>query len=172
MSYQQQDVESLIKEACERHCLPDGTVDIEAATADAAAVLGGMPADRQIHLFIKHVLKKMEEPGETEATGTVNLPGFKPTWLYEPERSCVIGGTETLWRDMTVAQHAAVAKRNWELVEAAHHATWAAFQVEKNKRDLSTLTWDECVRDTGVLTPFSEEEMARRRAAFEEADDQ
>ena len=150
----------------------DGTIDTKAAIADAVAVFGGMSGEQHLHLFIKHVFEKMEEPGETEATGTIRLPGFKPTWLYEPERSCVIGGKETLWRDMTVAQHATIAKRNGNWPRSRITRPGRRFRSRRNKRDPSTLTWDECVRDTGVLTPFSEEEMARRRAEAEEADDQ
>jgi len=177
MSEQEQDIDlaAIVKQVGDRHRRPDGVVDLDAAYADIAKVLKAMPKEQVEWAAIVMILEQMEEPGGMPAIGTISLPNLKATWLYEPERGFTIPEDQTLlpdsigfWKDMTVAQHAAVAKRPFELAEVAHHAMWAAFQVAVHKQDLSTLTWDECVRDTGVLTPFSDEEIARREAEDED----
>ena len=109
----------------------------------------------------QRIVARRKRPGQTAAEGAVVFPGMEP-YAYEPHRLIADDAGNLIEnRDAKVRFKAAEATRAQQAAqrameraaqeqrESGFFATWVAEQLEAG-RDKSEITWDTCVRETGL----------------------
>lgn len=148
----------------------DGT-RVESSVIELLAQQLPFDADEARRGKARRVLARRKRPGQTAPDGAVVFPGMEH-YAYEPHRvlsddqGSVVENADALIRFKTAeARRAqqdaltATARASREQNEAGHFADWAAEQLA-NGRPPHEVTWDACVRETGLWKddePESEE---------------
>jgi len=140
---------------------PDGSV-VEASLVDHVAQVADFDADAARRGLAQRIVARRKRPGSTAAAGAVVFPGMEH-YAYEPDR--LIADTDgnvvpnsqarlkhkTAQADRAAADaEKAVARLSREQREASHFAAWADEQYAAG-RDPRDVTWDTCVRETGLF---------------------
>jgi hypothetical protein len=138
----------------------DGTI-VERALVEIVAHAVDFDADEARLGQARRIVARRKRPGQTASEGSVVFPGLEH-YAYEPYR--LIADDDGNVVENQHAHHAhkqAEARRadlaaqrahdRWEMeqLEADHFAEWERTELAKG-RDPQTLTWDACVRETGL----------------------
>ncbi len=138
----------------------DGSV-VEESLVDYIAANVNFDADKAKRGLAQRILAARKRPGQTAPEGAVVFSGmehyaYEPHRLLSDDKGNVIENAESVIqfkaaeakRAQADAQ-AAVARASREQNEAGHFAVWVAEQ-HANGRDKSEITWDTCIRETGL----------------------
>lgn len=139
---------------------PDGSV-VEKSLVDLLADSIDFDEAKERRGHAQRMVARRKRPGQTAAEGAVVFPGLEP-YAYEPDRLLADHeGNLIENRDARMKFKAAEAGRSQEAVqkavdratrdqqEAGHFATWADEQYAAG-RNPAEITWDTCVRETGL----------------------
>ena len=139
---------------------PDGSV-VESSLVDILAEHVDFDADRARHGLAQRIIARRKRPGQTAPEGAVVFPGMEH-YAYEPHRLLADDKGNVIENERArIEFKAAEAKRAQEDVrraaeraareqnEAGHFAVWTAEQYAAG-RDPTDITWDTCVRETGL----------------------
>jgi len=139
---------------------PDGS-RVESSIVELIANNIDFDASKAKRGLAQRILSRRKRPGQTAPEGAVVFPGMEH-YAYEPrrvladDRGNVIENAASPIRFKTAeakrAQEdaqAATARATREQNEAGHFAVWTAEQYAEG-RDPREITWDTCVRETGL----------------------
>lgn len=109
----------------------------------------------------QRIVARRKRPGQTVAAGAVVFPGLEH-YAYEPHRLVADDDGNVVENRQARHRHkeaearradlaAQKAHDRWEMeqLEADHFAAWEKAELAKG-RDPQELTWDACVRETGL----------------------
>ena len=138
----------------------DGSV-VEESLVQMVAHAVDFDADKERLGLAQRIVSRRKRPGQTAPAGTVCFPGLE-NYAYEPHRLIADDdGNVVENRNALHAHKEAEARRadqaaqrahdRWEMeqLEADHFAAWEKAELAKG-RDPRELTWDVCVRETGL----------------------
>jgi hypothetical protein len=139
---------------------PDGSL-VEASLVELIKDNVDFDADAAKRGLAQRILARRRRPGQTAPAGEVVFPGMEH-YAYEPhrvlgdDRGNIIENAAAPVRFKTaearraqVDAQAAVVRASREQREAGHFADWTAEELIRG-RDPREVTWDACVRDTGL----------------------
>lgn len=139
---------------------PDGSV-VEASLVMHVAMAVDFDADEAKRGLAQRIVARRKRPGSTAPVGAVVFPGMEH-YAYEPDRlvadsdgNVVTNAQARLKHKMAQANRAAVdaekanARQIRDQREANHFAAWLEEQYAAG-RDPREITWDTCVRETGL----------------------
>ena len=139
---------------------PDGSI-IESSLVDLLAASIDFDVAKERRGYAQRVVARRKRPGQTAPEGAIVLPGLEP-YTYEPDRLLADDGGNLIENQHArIKYKAAEAKRAQrsalkaaaraarEQNEAGWFATWADEQYAAG-RDPAEITWDTCVRETGL----------------------
>lgn len=146
---------------------PDGVGRVEDRILEALALMVPFDENKHRKKLAKDILDGLAKPGGTEPEGMVQLSLFgrndTAPWEYDPNRLIRDGnGNIAKNGNATVAfkeadaqradEHARDARKsaNRKRAEADHFAKWAQTHAMAG-RAVMELTWETCVRETGIL---------------------
>jgi hypothetical protein len=140
---------------------PDGSV-VESSLVALVAMKVDFDADEAKRGLAQRIVARRKRPGSTAAAGSVVFPGMEH-YAYEPDRliaasdgNVVPNSQARLKHKMAQANRAAgdAEKANARQIrdqrEANHFAAWLEEQYAAG-RDPREITWDTCVRETGLF---------------------
>lgn len=149
---------------------PDGSI-VEGSLVDLVASSIDFDEAKERRGLAQRIIARRKRPGQTAAEGAVVFPGMEP-YAYEPHRLIADDeGNLIENRDAKVRFKAAEALRAQEAAqkamdraaqeqrEAGFFATWVAEQLEAG-RDKSEITWETCVRETGLWKDTEGDEVS------------
>lgn len=139
---------------------PDGTVVPESLERLVADLVRFDVEEARLGLA-RRIIARRKRPGQTAPEGSIVLPGME-SYAYEPRRLLVddegnLIENQSARVKFKVAEarraqegaRKALERATREQNEAGHFATWSAEQHEQG-RDPREVTWDNCVRETGL----------------------
>jgi hypothetical protein len=140
---------------------PDGSV-VESSLVALIASAVDFDADAAKRGLAQRIVARRKRPGSTAGVGAVVFPGMEH-YAYEPDRliadrdgNVVTNAKARLKHKTAQADRAtgdaekAVARMSREQREASHFAAWLDEQYLAG-RDPREITWDTCVRETGLF---------------------
>lgn len=149
---------------------PDGS-RVETSMVDLIAANIDYDVDAAKRGLAQRIVARRKRPGQTAPEGAVVFPGMEH-YAYEPQRLLaddagnVVENQHAQIRFKTAeARRAqqdaqkATARAAREQNEAGHFAVWTAEQLAAG-RDRSEITWDTCVRETGLWKDAPADEPA------------
>lgn len=138
----------------------DGSV-VEESLVDLIVAAVDFDVDKAKRGLAQRILARRKRPGQTAPEGAVVFNGmehyaYEPHRLLSDDKGNVIENAEAVIQFKTAEARraqadaqAAAARASREQNEAGHFAVWTAEQYAKG-RDKSEITWDTCVRETGL----------------------
>lgn len=148
---------------------PDGSV-VEESLIEVVAHAVDFDADKERLGLARRIVSRRKRPGQTAAAGAVCFPGMEE-YAYEPDRLVADdSGNVIRNRDAKPEHKQAEARRadeaaqkahdRWELeqLESEHFTAWEKEQRAAG-RDPKELTWDACVRETGLWKGLAAEDV-------------
>jgi len=154
---------------------PDGSV-IESSLVEMLAECVDFDANKARLGLAQRIVARRKRPGQTAPAGSVVFPGMEH-YAYEPSRLLAddkgnVIENERARIEFKVAEakraqadvQRAAERAAREQGEAGHFAVWTAAQYAAG-RDPGEITWDACVRETGL---WKDDEPAE---AFDDAHD-
>ena len=139
---------------------PDGSI-VEKSLVDMVAHAVDFDAEKERLGLAQRIVSRRKRPGQTVPAGVMVFPGLEE-YAYEPDRLIADdAGNVVPNRDAKPEHKQAEARRadeaaqrahdRWELeqLESDHFTTWEKAQRAAG-RDPRELTWDACVRETGL----------------------
>ena len=139
---------------------PDGS-RVESSVVELVAASIDYDVEKAKRGLAQRIVARRKRPGQTANDGSVVFPGmehygYEPDRLLSDDRGNVIENAKAPIRFKTAeAKRAqgdaqtATARAVREQNEAGHFAVWAAEELAKG-RDPQEVTWDTCVRETGL----------------------
>lgn len=139
---------------------PDGTI-VEQALIEIVANAADFDVNEARLGQARRIVARRKRPGQTAPIGVVTFPGLEE-YAYEPERLIADDDGNVVENRLAKPEHKQAEARRadeaaqrahdrWELeqLEADHFTTWHKEQRAAG-RDPRELTWDVCVRETGL----------------------
>jgi hypothetical protein len=140
---------------------PDGSV-VQSSLVDHIAATVDFDVAAAKRGLAQRIVARRKRPGSTAAAGAVVFPGMEH-YAYEPDRliadtdgNVVPNSQARLKHKIAQADRAAAdaekanARQARDQREANHFAAWADEQYATG-RDPREITWDTCVRETGLF---------------------
>lgn len=139
---------------------PDGSV-VESSLVELLAASIDFDEGKERLGHAQRIVARRKRPGQTAPDGAIVFPGMEH-YPYEPDRLLADDDGNLVENALARMKYkAAEAKRSQEAVqravdrakrdqqEAGHFATWIDEQYAAG-RDPREITWDTCVRETGL----------------------
>ncbi len=139
---------------------PDGSV-VEKSLVEVLASVIDFDEEKERIGHAQRMIARDKRPGQTAAEGAVCFPGLEP-YGYEPRRLVADDDGNLIENERArmkfkaaEAQRAqeaaekATSRASREQREHAHFSAWADEQYAAG-RDPAEITWDTCVRETGL----------------------
>lgn len=139
---------------------PDGSV-VESSLVEELTAVVDFDVDAAKKGFAQRIVARRKRPGSTAPEGAVVFPTMEH-YAYEPNRLVADSAGNVIENRRARVKHKAaeadratvdaqkaVARLAREQRESSHFAAWADEQYAAG-RDAKEITWDTCVRETGL----------------------
>jgi hypothetical protein len=139
---------------------PDGSV-VEGDLTVLVAAIVDFDVEKEKLGFAQRIIARRKRPGQTAPEGAVVFPGME-LYAYEPDRlladdrgnvienrSAVVRFKVAESRRAQGDAEKALGRATREQNEMGHFAVWSSEELAKG-RDPREVTWDNCVRETGL----------------------